>query len=75
MLRELSNSQKLTFFTITVPFFCVVFLLLLSMSMQKELSHDEHQFIASGELSASRLLLPYEGYPTFTCRIWRLFTL
>ena len=65
MLRELSNSQKLMFFTITVPFFCVVFLLLLSMSMQKELTHDEHQFIASGELSASRLLLPYEGYPHF----------
>ncbi len=60
MLRELSNSQKLLFFTITIPFFCTVFLLLLNMSMQKELTHDEHQFIASGELSASRLLLPYK---------------
>ena len=33
--------------------------------MHKELDHDEHQFIASGELLAQKTLIPYKDYPYF----------
>lgn len=33
--------------------------------MQKELDHDEHQFVASGVLLSREFLLPYRDYPYF----------
>jgi hypothetical protein len=33
--------------------------------MQRGLNHDEHQFIASGELLNSKFLFPYKDYPYF----------
>ena len=63
MLKDLQQPQKNIFIFIVVTFFFIVFLLLFSMTMQKKLDHDEHQFIASGELLANKLLVPYKDYP------------
>ncbi len=48
-----------------VVFLIVVFLLLASTNMQKELSHDEHMYIAAGDLLAREGLFPYKDYPFF----------
>jgi 4-amino-4-deoxy-L-arabinose transferase-like glycosyltransferase len=56
---------RLFSFIMSGAFFLGVSCLLLSMSVQKELDHDEHQFIASGELLVTQFLLPYEHYPYF----------
>ncbi len=45
--------------------FMVAGMLVLGLALSKPLSHDEHQFIASGALLADRLLLPYRDEPYF----------
>lgn len=44
-------------------FFLFIFALLFSRAMNYGLSHDEYQFVASGQLFESKLLLPYVDYP------------
>jgi hypothetical protein len=46
-------------------FFSALFLLLLSANVQKNLDHDEHQFIAGGVLVSRELELPYVDYAYF----------
>jgi 4-amino-4-deoxy-L-arabinose transferase-like glycosyltransferase len=59
------SSRRLPLPVVSAVFLCVVFLLLLSMTMHKDLNHDEHQFVAAGQLLATRSLLPYRDYPYF----------
>lgn len=42
---------------------CLVFLLLLAASMEKELNHDEHMYVSAGVLLADKLQVPYRDYP------------
>ena len=46
-----------------VLFFCVVALVLFSANMQRGLSHDEHMYVAGGDLASKGLGLPYRDYP------------
>src|SRR5262249_7881535 len=48
-----------------VAFLLLLLPFVLTLGMQRELSHDEHQFIASGALLARKGLLPYRDYPYF----------
>ena len=43
--------------------FCLVVLTLLSRVASAPVSHDEYQFVASGQLLARQMLLPYLHYP------------
>jgi 4-amino-4-deoxy-L-arabinose transferase-like glycosyltransferase len=56
---------KVIYSLVAVLFFAVLFLVLVSTNMQKELSHDEHMYIAAGSLLARDSLLPYRDYPFF----------
>jgi 4-amino-4-deoxy-L-arabinose transferase-like glycosyltransferase len=62
-LREGKASHKLLYELTTIVFFFFLFLISFSRSMNKSISHDEYQFIASGQLLAERGLLPYRDYP------------
>ncbi|MEA2573477.1 MAG: hypothetical protein QOH93_775 [Chloroflexia bacterium] len=42
---------------------CLVFLLLLATSMEKELNHDEHMYVSGGVLLAEKLQIPYRDFP------------
>ena len=44
-------------------FFGMIFLFMFSMSMNRDLRHDEHLYVASGALLADQGLLPYVDYP------------
>lgn len=55
-----SGISKGILFTLTITF---VFLILFSIAVTEGLSHDEYQFISSGQLLAERGLLPYLNYP------------
>src|SRR6478672_11443016 len=57
------GTNKLLFQVATVLFFAAVSLLLVSTNMQKELSHDEHMYVAGGYLLGHNLMLPYRDYP------------
>jgi hypothetical protein len=46
-----------------VALFIAVGLLLFSANMQRGLSHDEHMYVAGGDLLARGLGLPYRDYP------------
>ncbi len=46
-------------------FFSALFLLLLSANVQKNLDHDEHQFVAGGVLLSGEFKLPYVDYAYF----------
>jgi hypothetical protein len=62
MYSALKQSRTL-FFIGTGVFFCAVGLLLFSANMQRGLSHDEHMYVAGGELVARGLGLPYRNFP------------
>ena len=47
---------------LTGLFFFIVFLLLLSASMNTPLDHDENLFIAGGKLLAAKGMMPYVDY-------------
>jgi hypothetical protein len=61
-VREKPPQNQIWFRAGASAFFVVLFWLLLSVDMRKELNHDEHQFIAAGAL-ASQSLIPYKDYP------------
>lgn len=65
MLNGLRRPQKIMFLFSIIIFFSIVFILLLSTSMQMGFIRDENQFVASGALLANELLFPYEDYPYF----------
>src|SRR3954464_4583635 len=44
---------------------CLVGLLLFLSAMDRDLNHDEHQFIAPGVLISREGLLPYRDFPMF----------
>lgn len=54
------GNYKGIIFTLTIA---TVFVTQFSIAMTEGLSHDEYQFVASGELLAERGLLPYLDYP------------
>ncbi|HKP51063.1 MAG TPA: glycosyltransferase family 39 protein [Chloroflexia bacterium] len=57
-------KQPRTLFLIgTGVFLCAIGLLLFSANMQRGLSHDEHMYVAGGELLARGLGLPYRDFP------------
>ncbi len=65
MLTELHKSNKIIYWVIVLTFFSITFLVLLDFDMNKDLDHDEHQFVASGKLYATNMLIPYKDYPYF----------
>ena len=62
MKRDNVTFNKTAFGVATFLFFAVVLLLLVSANMQKGLSHDEHMYVAGGEMLARDGLLPYRDY-------------
>ncbi|MFL5733654.1 MAG: hypothetical protein ACJ78Q_10675 [Chloroflexia bacterium] len=63
MPKEPIGLSRILYYAAAVLFFAAVFLLLLSANMRKELSHDEHMYVAGGYLLARRLLIPYADLP------------
>ncbi|MHA3772063.1 hypothetical protein ACXR0O_11050 [Verrucomicrobiota bacterium sgz303538] len=59
-----SGSRWLELLT-PVLLVAVVAWLLFARGMQRDLNHDEHQFLAPGALLAREGLLPYRDYPLF----------
>ena len=59
-----ARNGKIIYLAATALFFAAVFLLLLSASMAKGLSHDENMYVTGGKLLAGGLL-PYRDYHYF----------
>ena len=57
------DKHKIVSITITTAFFAFLCILSYSRALNRGISHDEYQFIASGELLARHALLPYVDYP------------
>lgn len=55
--------SRLLFLAAGGVFLCLVFLLLLAASMEKELNHDEHMYVSAGVLLADKLQVPYRDFP------------
>src|SRR6266487_2853320 len=62
-LMAKGTTDKLVFRAAIALFFIVVSLLLLSTNMQKEMSHDEHMYVAGGYLLSNNFILLYKDYP------------
>ena len=61
----LERRGRVLLLALIALFFSITFLLLLSRDLRREIDHDEHQFIASGELLSQDSLIPYRDYPYF----------
>ncbi|MDQ3704845.1 MAG: hypothetical protein M3437_06400 [Chloroflexota bacterium] len=55
--------SRLLFVAAGGAFMCLVFLLLLAASMEKELNHDEHMYVSAGVLLSEKLQVPYRDFP------------
>ena len=64
--RNILSLTNTPFIAVFLAFlFCLLSLNIISISINKTLSHDEHQFIASGAVLIYNGWLPYLDYPYF----------
>ncbi|MBI5962965.1 MAG: glycosyltransferase family 39 protein [Chloroflexi bacterium] len=65
MIKTKPNIKTIVFVIVTILLGIFSFLLICNRSMMAGDNHDEHQFIASGYLLATKGLLPYRDYAYF----------
>jgi len=62
-LAASGKPQRIALCISVIASVCALFLMMLGANMGKELSHDEHMYVASGYLLGRDALLPYRDYP------------